>query len=285
MFDPSRHLALEMPQAVTHLGELGYLEEELTDCVSTFGVSTAFRILSPEGVAAMHEVCQQIYHNRNTSEGTGPELAEHLSQIAGVSLGRHSVPAVACGINYAPEDLSRAIDSWHVDSVAFDIVMMITDPTILKGGEFQYFHGTKEEGQAMLGISGEEGKDAALPPERVITVPFPEAGFGFMQQGNLIFHRACRLLERAERITLIPSFEVLPPCAPDGTNTLNMTDWDDPGMCPELARHEIWRATARLEQVLEEISLEDTPGALSTRIESALSRLVAFQEKLGSKST
>lgn len=309
LFDPSRHLALEMPRTVTHLGELGYLEEELTDCVSTFGVSTAFRILSPEGVAAMREVCEQIYHNRNTSEGTGanrlgsyargagyrsrfirdfcdsPELAEHLSQIAGVSLGRHSVPAVACGINYAPEDLSRAIDSWHVDSVAFDIVMMITDPTILKGGEFQYFHGTKEEGQAMLGISGEEGKDAALPPERVITVPFPEAGFGFMQQGNLIFHRACRLLERAERITLIPSFEVLPPCAPDGTNTLNMTDWDDPGMCPELARHEIWRATARLEQVLEEISLEDTPGALSTRIESALSRLVAFQEKLGSKST
>ena len=58
--------------------------------------------------------------------------------------------------------------------MAFDIVMMITDPTALKGGEFQYFHGTKQEGQALLGITGEEGVDTALPEDRVVTVPFPK---------------------------------------------------------------------------------------------------------------
>jgi len=257
----------------------------------------------------MRHVCDQIYHNRNANEGTGanrlgsyargagyrsqfirdfcdsPELAAHLSDIARIPLGRHSVPAVACGINYAPEDISRAIDTWHVDSVAFDIVMMITDPSVLKGGEFQYFHGTKQEGQALLGITGEEGVDTALPEDRVVTIPFPEAGFGFMQQGTMIFHRACRLLERADRITMIPSFEVLPAHAPDSTNTLNMADWDDPGICPELARHEIWRTQARLESLLGEIALEDHPAELSARINAAIGRLVSFSDKLEKKSS
>ena len=182
-FVAGQHLALEMPTDTTDLATLGYQESDLADCASTFAVSNAFRILSTEGVAAMRHVCDQIYHNRNANEGTGanrlgsyargagyrsqfirdfcdsPELAAHLSDIARIPLGRHSVPAVACGINYAPEDISRAIDTWHVDSVAFDIVMMITDPSVLKGGEFQYFHGTKQEGQALLGITGEEGVD------------------------------------------------------------------------------------------------------------------------------
>ncbi len=309
VFDAGRHLALEMPSHTATLNALGYQDADLVDCASTFAVSNAFRILSADGVAAMRDVCNQIYQNRNASEGTGanrlgsyargagyrsqfirdfcdsPELAAHLSQIAGIELGRHSVPAVACGINYAPDDISRAIDTWHVDSVAYDIVMMITDPTTLKGGEFQYFHGTKQEGQSLLGISGEEGVDTSLPEDRVITIPFPEAGFGFMQQGTMIFHRACRLLERAERITMIPSFEVLPANAPDSTNTLNMADWDDPGMCPELARHEIWRTAARLEQLLDEIDLNDSPATLNTRINSAIARLVRFSDKLESKSS
>ena len=306
-FDPGRHLALEMPTKTTDLAELGYQQADLAECASDFAVSNTFRILSEEGVAAMRQVCELIYQNRNASEGTGAnrlgsyargagyrsrfirdfcdsrELAEHISAIAGVSLGRHSVPAVACGINYAPEDLNRAIDTWHVDSVAFDIVMMVSDPSTLKGGEFQYFHGTKEEGQALLGISGEEGVDAALPEDRVITVPFPEAGFGFMQQGTHIFHRACRLLERAERITMIPSFEVLPASAPDATNSLNMADWEDPGICPELARFEIRRTAARLEQLLHSIDLDDSPGGLSERIDGALARLVSFSDKLRGK--
>ena len=308
-FNAGQHLALEMPAETTDLAALGYQGSDLADCASTFAVSSAFRILSREGVSAMRHVCDQIYHNRNASEGTGanrlgsyargagyrsqfirdfcdsPALAAHLSAIVGVPLGRHSVPAVACGINYAPDDISRAVDTWHVDSVAFDIVMMITDPTILKGGEFQYFHGTKQEGQALLGITGEEGVDTGLPEDQVVTIPFPEAGFGFMQQGTMIFHRACRLLERADRITMIPSFEVLPANAPDSTNTLNMADWDDPGICPELARHEIWRTQARLESLLSEIALEDHPAELSARINAAIDRLVSFSKKLESKSS
>ncbi|WP_418152483.1 hypothetical protein AB8615_00230 [Litorimonas sp. RW-G-Af-16] len=292
------------PETIITLSQLGYTEAEVKDCPTSFGVSTAFKILSDEGVAVMHETCNAMYANRNVSVGTGvnrlgsyvrgagyrsqfikdfcdsPELAEHLSAMAGVSLARHSVPAVACGVNYAPKDIRKAVDSWHVDSVAFDIVMMVSDPTILEGGEFQYFHGTKMEGQSLLGIEGEEGVDVELPPDRVVTVPFPAAGYGFMQQGNMIFHRACRLKKKAERITMIPSFVVTPATAKDATNSINMSGWDDPGLPAELARHEAWRASARLEKLIDTISLHDDTTALVQQLDEALEPLLKFRNRI-----
>jgi len=303
-FSAARHLDLGQPVQVTSLAELGYSDEQTIDCPSSFGVCSAFKILSDEGLAIMHEICLKMYDNRNISVGTGvnrlgsycrgagyrssfirdfcdsPELAEHLSSIAGVSLARHSVPAVACGVNYAPEDIRNAIDTWHTDSVAFDIVIMLSNPAEIEGGEFQYFHGTKQEGQDILGISGEEGKDAELPSDRVITVPFPAAGYGFLQQGNMIFHRACRLHKKAERMTMIPSFVVTPETANDATNSVNMAGWDDPGITAELARHEAWRASARLEKLIETISLHDDNTALAKQIDTALGTLMTFRERL-----
>ena len=303
-FSAAHHLDLGTPQKITSLENLGYSGDQIADCPSSFGVSSAFKILSDEGLSIMRDICLKMYDNRNASIGTGanrlgsycrgagyrsqfirdfcdsPELAEHLTQIAGVSLARHSVPAVACGVNYAPENIRNAVDTWHTDSVAFDIVMMLSDPSKFQGGEFQYFHGTKEEGQSLLGISGEEGKDAELPPDRVITVPFPAAGYGFLQQGNMIFHRACRLLKKAERMTMIPSFVVTPDTANDATNSVNMAGWDDPCIKAELTRHEVWRASARLNQLVETISLYDDDTKLAQDIDKALGPLVSFRETL-----
>jgi hypothetical protein len=315
-FVASKHLCLEAPKFSRALQDLGYTSEDISNCESSFAYCSAFRILSDEGLALMSEVCERIYDNRNSSTGTGanrlgsyargagyrsqfikdfcdsPELAEHLSSIANVQLARHSVPAVACGINYAPDDISKAIDTWHVDSVSFDIVMMLSDPATFSGGEFQIFDGTVREGQQLLGISGEEGvanlegmessqaADRQLPQERIITVPFPAAGYGFLQQGNMIFHRACRLLEKAKRMTMIPSFEVMPISAHDATNSINMSGWADPSIRPELARHEIWRATARLEKLLADVSLDDDDQKLAHGINSALASLIEFKTNL-----
>jgi hypothetical protein len=64
-----------------------------------------------------------------------------------------------------------------------------------------------------------------------------------------------------------------------------MADWDDPGIFPELARHEIWRTQARLESLLGEIALEDDPAELSARIKAAIERLISFSDKLEKKSS
>lgn len=304
IFNASKHLQLENPDKVVSLQALGYSSDDIKTCPSDFGVSSAFRILSDEGLAIIRDICLKMYDNRNISVGTGvnrlgsyvrgagyrskfikdfcdsPELAQHLSAMAGTKLARHSVPAVACGVNYAPEDLRRAVDSWHTDSVAYDIVMMLSDPHTLDGGEFQYFHGTKTEGQDILGISGEEGIDSELPEDRIVTVPFPAAGYGFMQQGNMIFHRARKLNKRAERMTMIPSFVVVPAHVDDGTNSVNMAGWDDPGLPAELTRHEAWRAAARLGQLVDTVSLHDSPKRLVEDMDKALAPLLAYRDRL-----
>lgn len=303
-FDAGRHLALGRPEHIISLEDLGYSKQNIDRAPTSFGVCTAFRILSDEGLKIMRELCVRIYSNRNKRAGTGqnrlgsyvrgagyrskfirdfcdsPELAAHISDIAGVSLARHSVPAVACGVNYAPDDITKAVDNWHVDSVAFDIVMMVSDPAQLEGGEFQTFLGTKEEGRALLGIAGEEGRDIDLPENRVMTMSFPAGGYGFIQQGNMIFHRACRLKKKAERITMIPSFVVTPSTAYDATNSVNMASWEDPGIVPELARHEVWRASARLEKLLNEIELSYENDRLVREIDVSLAPLLAFRNRL-----
>ena len=303
-FNADRHLCLELPESINTLEDLGYSRAEIAHCESSFGYCTAFRILSDEGVKVMKDICERIYNNRNESGGTGEnrlgsyargagyrskfikdfcestELTRHLSRIAKVELGRHSVPAVACGINYAPDDLTKSVDTWHVDSVSFDVVMMMSNPALIKGGEFQIFNGTKQEGRALLGIKGEEGVDVSIPEEKISTIPFPSAGYGFLQQGNMIFHRACRLFEKADRTTLIPSFEVLPKSACDETNSINMLSWSDPGIHSELARYEISRASARLEELIEKVRLDTPPIELSKDIDGAVSKLISFRNYL-----
>ncbi|MDM5147049.1 hypothetical protein NQX30_01445 [Candidatus Persebacteraceae bacterium Df01] len=307
-FDATRHLALTKPESVFSLDDLGYKEEEVHACPSSLALTSAFRIFSDEGVAVMQELAMRMKSNRNQAAATGanrlgsyirgagyrsqfvrdfcdcPEWLDFLSELAGVRLGRHSVPAVACGINYAPEDITRAIDTWHVDSVSFDSVILLNDPTTFEGGEFQYFHGTKAEGEALLGVSGETGTQSGLPVERVSSMNFPAAGYGFIQQGNMVFHRACRLLAYAERTTLLPSFVVLEADKDDGTNVAVMSKWADPGMLAELARHEAWQTCGRLQRLIDSLPLDASPKIIAAETEAAIADISCYAAQLRSES-
>lgn len=302
-FDAAKHLALEKPAVTLSLSELGYDEATIARCPSSLGITAPFRIFSNEGLAVMQALAAQMKSNRNEAAGTGKnrlgsyirgagyrsqfvydfcecrELLDFLSALTAAPLARHTVPAVACGINYAPEDITRAIDTWHVDSVSFDAVILLTDPTTFSGGKFEYFHGTKSEGEALLGARGEEGTQTTLPPERVTAMDFPAAGYGFLQQGNMVFHRACRLLEKAERTTLLPSFVVLAEDK-DATNVSAMSRWGDPGLLTELARHEAWLAQARLRQVIDELPLAASREEIAQAVETAAAGLNRFASEV-----
>lgn len=302
-FNANRHLALQKPAGSMSLESLGYSAAFAAQCPSPLALSAPFRVFSDEGLAVIQELAAKMKSNRNAAAGTGknrlgsyirgagyrsqfirdfcdcPEWLEFVSDIAGVPLARHSVPAVACGINYAPEDISRAVDTWHVDSVSFDAIIMLTPPEQFRGGEFQYFSGAKEEGEQLLGTPGEEGTQTELPSGRIKTVRFPAAGWGFLQQGNLVFHRACRLLEKAERITLLPSF-VISGGEGDGTNVDAMRKWGDPGLLTELARHEAWRTQMRLQKVIDELPLGAPPEQIADELNAAADRLRKYAGQL-----
>ena len=52
IFDPAKHLALGSPEETFKLGELDYKESELEGFAFDFAYSSAFRMLSDEGIAA-----------------------------------------------------------------------------------------------------------------------------------------------------------------------------------------------------------------------------------------
>lgn len=301
-FDAARHLALESPARTVTLADLGYDARTIAARPSELGLTSAFRVLSNEGVAAMQDLAARMKHNRNERAATGanrlgsyirgagyrsqfvrdfcecPQLIAHLSAIAGVALARHALPSVACGINYAPEDVTRAIDTWHVDSVSFDAVILLTDPAAFQGGEFQYFRGTQADGEAILGGSGVRGSTRELPAARVATMEFPAAGYGFLQQGDMVFHRARRLRAPAERTTLLPSFVALG--GGDCTNVDSLRRWGDPGMPAELARFEAHLARGKLAALIDGLPLDATPAAIAAAIDAAVGDLNRYAADL-----
>src|ERR1700716_2434344 len=58
-WDPQRHLALQEPQRVTMLEEWGAAAAGPT-AVSPVAITTPFRLLSDEGVAALQAICREL---------------------------------------------------------------------------------------------------------------------------------------------------------------------------------------------------------------------------------
>ena len=59
-FDAAKHLALEMPEKIISLEELGYSDQEIAECPSTLGITSCFRVLSDEGAACLQEVTRGL---------------------------------------------------------------------------------------------------------------------------------------------------------------------------------------------------------------------------------
>ena len=67
-FDPSRHLAIERPETIVSLAELGYDEEEIAGCPTDLGITSVFRVLSDEGAACLLEVARNLAPYARTIE-------------------------------------------------------------------------------------------------------------------------------------------------------------------------------------------------------------------------
>ncbi len=297
-FDPKRHLALEPPERVFTLEDFGYDAETQARSPSKVAVTGPFRILSDDGVAVLGDILRALAPDADRLTGrrlsvflrrsvqrsafvrdmaSDPSLLRHLSAIAGTPLCPHSIPAMQAFVNFAPEDQTRSVDSWHVDSIGLDAVMMVSDPTALKGGRLEYFRGTRSELAALLGLDEEGqlvlGYDVPLPPERVVPVTFPAAGYAIFMQGDLVFHRAAPLAAPGERITLVAGFLARALDFPDRTNTAHMQNWREADILVDATRHAAWLAREKLSVLLEELAYG--PGDPRLQLAEALETAIA----------
>ena len=291
-FDPDRHLALEAPSRIWRLADFGYSSAQIRNCASAVAVAGPFRLLSAEGAGAARAVALALRNMRQAGDRTAnylaggvyrskflrdlcrcPQIVDFLSAIAGCELLPHSMPSQQIYINYAPDDVTKAVDTWHVDSIGFDYVLLLSEPASFSGGQFQFFRGTIDEAARLLdtdtgGLTGITSRD--LPADRVVSALFPAAGYALFQQGNMVVHRATRLAQRAERITFVPGLVARDPQFPDPTSD-QVVDWGEPGIVAEFARHKAWLARAKLDGLIEQVRL----GAAPAEIRRDLQRSIA----------
>ena len=294
-YDPELHLDLEFPQRIWTLEEFGYSREEIANCASPVAVTSPFRLLSDEGVQRLYQVASRLQSVCSNIEGSRvprhlaggvyrsrflrdicacPVILEHLSRISGTELAAHTMPSQQVYINYAPDDASKAVDAWHYDGIGFDYVIMMSDPSRMKGGNFEYFQGTREEVASMYGLQVHEvryGVTEELPADRVIKTSFPAAGYAIFQQGNMVVHRAARLLEPADRITIVPGLVSKNTRVADPTAKHDMPDYGEPGIGAELARHSAWFAQSRLNDLMDNLSLSSSPKMVEQTLQNAVS--------------
>ena len=282
-FDPAVHLALERPSRVFGLDELGYTDDEIQGLPTTIAASSPFRILSEAGASVMLDVARRLRGEAYACEriqnmtrgGTyrsrwlrdlclDESVTELLSDLYGTPVAPHPMPGHLGHLNYEPDEVDVAVDKWHHDTLPLDYVMSVTDIASTNGGDFEYFLGTKAEA-AELAARGER------PPAARVVRNSCRPGEAVLLHGNMVVHRGAPLHEPAERITMVNGYVALDTEPPHQSRTVDLIEIDDPAfLYRDWARHAAWRASSRLERLVEEIPAGISPEAAVARLRHAV---------------
>ena len=284
-YDSNIHLALEFPKDSHTLHELGYSQEEIDKCPTDYGVSGVTRLLSDEGVRVLMQTAQSL--RKYASSGGEriqhllrgcvyrskflrdlclcPKVSEFLSQIYGIPVAPHSIPLHLGHFNFAPDDLNRAVDKWHIDTIGFDYVMMVSDPNQQVGGRFQYFLGTKKEIQEI------KDNNQSIPKDRIISPEFPGPGYIIVMQGNMVVHRGAKLEQPFDRVTMVNGYVPLDLESVDPSHFSDLKTVDPHQLLfPEWARHKAWLSKGKLNQIIEELPFTDDRELIINKLKSAI---------------
>lgn len=283
-FDPARHLALEMPASIRYLDEFGYSEDEIKTKASRVSVSSPFRVLSDEGAAVLLNTARRLKQHSISCERVenmvrggcyrsrflrdlciDPSLTQLMCDIYQTDVAPHTMPLHLGHMNFSPDDLSKSVDKWHHDTLPLDFVMMVTDPTKLDGGQFEYFVGTKGE----MAELAKQGKTP--PPERVETPPFLGPGYAIALHGNMVVHRGAKLNQAAERISMVNGYVSTNTSVDDQHRHKDLTLVDSPeALYAEWAKHSAWRAKERLNTLLSQMEFSSDRQAVADQLEDAI---------------
>ena len=295
VFDAAKHLALEMPKTITRLDALGYSPETIAACPTDLGITSTFRILSEEGAACLLEVARGltpyiraagervprmvrggVYQSQFLRDFCkAPELTEAISSLCGAPMHPHTMPHQLGHLNYNPLEVGKNVDKWHVDTLRVDFVLFVTDPNTIAGGEFEYFHGTMDEVRALK----KAGQD--LPADKIVQAEIPGAGYGVLQQGNMVVHRAKGLREAGERITLVNGYVPADMSYPDYTrfDQLSLVD-PETIAASEYARHVAWMGRESLNTQLQDFDFSDDRAGFAGQLDRVAALLSGAADQL-----
>ena len=197
------------------------------------------------------------------------------------------MPTLGASFIFAPPQVEKTNQGWHLDSVGFALVIMASDPASLSGGGFQYFRGPGQEAARLLAagdpaaLRNSVGKLGALPATRTETLHYPAAGYGCFMQGSHVLHRGQPLTAPGARSVFVASFIACDPRVHDATNWATVKGFNSPAVPREYVRHKAWRARALLAAVIDQIPLDAAPEHAREVLERASQELDEARQALG----
>jgi len=273
VFDANKHLRLEEPATVFDLASF----KDIPHTNRPSGTEVAFagpvHVLSEEGFKAFRAITDQYRKgakrsHRQPSSNRGipyrskfiqdfvsdPTWLAYASKLAGRPLCPHSFGMHAIQVNYGKPGLKEAVDKWHLDSVDFVMVILLSDITDMVGGELQVYTRNMSGPEAAAELN-KKGMD----PEHIRTVSYDTGGMGIFCQGSRIFHRVSPVQSaREDRISMVVSFSSPEVFGEDRTRTTKFSGDPDNIVAWEMAKHVAWKASHRLNYIVEHTSADDT---------------------------
>lgn len=282
-YDPSRHLALELPEKSWNLTDFGYSPEEASQYPFPLAVTTPFRMLSDEGLIALRSVVEQLKNHNSQSERIGnfvrggiyrsrflrdfcncKVIGDFIADLAGAPIVPHTMPFYQGHINLLPLEKNRDVDRWHTDTVCLDFVLLLTNPSEFEGGKFQFYTCTKERAIEALGNPQEDDPQP-------VSVEFPSAGYAVLQQGNMVVHRALEVTRGDERTTLVHSFMPAKLSAKDVSQLSDCKPIDPHGVLfTEWARHKAFLSQRKLAHLISHLPYTENRGLICEQLGEAI---------------
>jgi hypothetical protein len=260
---------------------------------SRLAYTSDFAILSPAGLAVLNEIIQE--HIRDVKEteriprclrmlgyksrfvrefNNCPVVLRFLSRLAGKEMLPHSYTSSFAHVNIGAVGDTRAVDQWHVDSVPFVVVILMSDMKGARGGDLQLIkRGDREAAFELLETTGNRVKE-----EDMLTVSYGGPGRAIFCQGSLITHHVTPVHEaKNARITLVNSYMPKDPFCAD--RTVLATFKKEKDTCyAEYAHHKAGRAIAQLAHLRR--GWQQDPEANASDLERVAKELIDSAEIL-----
>jgi hypothetical protein len=199
---------------------------------SKLAYTRGFKVLSEEGTRQLRSVIERL---RKYAKGTErspftirclgyrskwvrdfnrcPVLLQYLSKLAGQPLMAHSIVSHYAHTNIGIIGSGQPVDQWHVDSVPFVMVLLMSDMTDAVGGKLEVIKDTKENAFKQLA----ETKNN-IPVDKLLTAEYPGLGYALFMQGSEMVHHVTSVESAPEpRITVVNSYMPVNPFAAEQT--------------------------------------------------------------------
>ena len=293
-FDPAVHLDLVPPDNKTYLADLGYSSDEIATKSTPIAASGAYKVLSSQGAAVLLDsarrlrlhatACERIdtmvrggvYRSRFLKDlCLDPSLTEMMCEIFESDVAPHTMPVHLGHLNFEPDVVDKAVDKWHHDTLPCDFVLMVTDPRLIDGGEFEYFLGTKDEMAALA------SEDLGPPRDRVVSPEVPGQGWAIALHGDMVVHRAAPLHAPGERITMVNGYVATDTTLDEQARSIDLIGIDDhETLFTEWARHAAWRASGRLDNLIDSLEFTSDRDAVVAQLNEAIADVKSAVEDM-----